>query len=275
MKKRGEIKRGRINGLNRWPYFIAIVLIVVLLSSILTIVLSNVYYNTVQKIKEKENQRNNEKIEFTIKKPLINSTQVIVKMPAVDDEGNGVITLLVVEAIPGSGRTLVDIDNLLFWADTQGSIRMAKNVAENISGIDADNFDIVYNIYANASIIGGESAGAALAIATIAALENKNISDKVIITGTVNHDGTIGPVGGILAKAKAAKSENATLFLVPLLQSREVVYESREHCEKFGPGEFCRIEQVPVTVNVGNESQIEIKEVGTIREAFDYFLEED
>ncbi|MCX8194165.1 MAG: hypothetical protein N3G19_02265 [Candidatus Pacearchaeota archaeon] len=210
--------------------------------------------------------------EFVIKQPLFNSTRAITYLPAVDSEGNGVITLLVVEAVPGNGRTLVDIDNLLFWGDTQHSIRIAKNVASNITGIDADNYDLVYNIYANASVIGGESAGAALTIATIAVLENKTLRDDVIITGTINHDGTIGPVQAILPKAKAAKENNASLFLVPLLQSREITYETKEHCEKFGPAEFCTTEQIPKKINISEEVGIEVREVGSIQEALQYFF---
>ena len=71
-----------------------------------------------------------EAIKSTIKKPLAGSNYVELFLPAVDSENKGVMTLLVVEALPGSGRTLVDVDNLLFWTDTQNSIRKAKKVAE-------------------------------------------------------------------------------------------------------------------------------------------------
>lgn len=202
----------------------------------------------------------------------ISENAVRMYLPAVDNKGEGVLTLLTVEAHPGKGRTLVDIDNLLFWADTQHSIRVAKKVAQEITKINLSNYDIIYNIYANASIIGGESAGAALTIATIAALQNKTLNDKVIITGTINHDGTIGPVSAIMAKAKAAKAGGANLFLVPLLQSREVVYETRKHCEKIGPAEFCSIEQVPKRINVSEEANITVIEVGSIEEAIAYFI---
>ena len=42
-----------------------------------------------------------------------NITFVSMKVPAIDAQGKGVSTLLVVEAMPGTGRTLVDIDNLV------------------------------------------------------------------------------------------------------------------------------------------------------------------
>ncbi len=192
-------------------------------------------------------------------------------VPAVDNEGNGVTTTLVVGIMPGTGRTLADIDTLLFWVDTQNSIRTAKKVASNLTGVDLDNYDLVFDVETNASLIGGPSAGAALTIATIAAIEDKPLKDDVMITGSINHDGTIGPVGGITEKAKAAKNQGYSLFLVPLLQSKEVTYESKEHCEKLGFSEICTVEQVPKKVDVSKEAGIEVKEVGSVEEALQYF----
>lgn len=195
------------------------------------------------------------------------------KLPAVDAEGKGVTTALRVEAREGNGKTLVDIDNVLFWADTQQSIRIASLVAQNITNKKIDNFDLTYSVEANASVIGGPSAGAALAIATIAALENKKPREDVMITGTINHDGSIGPVSGILEKAEAAKKANATIFLVPLLQSRDIVYETSKHCEKFGLTEICTTETKPKRIDVSNETGITIQEVETIQDAMKYFFD--
>jgi len=200
-----------------------------------------------------------------------NITYIVMKVPAVDNEGNGVSTWLSVEAMPGSGRTFIDIDNLLFWADTQQSMRTARLVAGNVSGKDVNKYDLIYNIMANASLIGGPSAGAALTIATIAALENKHLNESVMITGTINHDGSLGPVGGILEKAKASKDVNAVLFLVPLLQSRDILYETYEYCEKFGWADICTTETIPKKIDVEKEANISIKEIGDVREALKYF----
>ena len=195
-----------------------------------------------------------------------------ISVPAVDNVGNGVATILAVKAEPGTGKTLVDIDSLLFWVDTQNSIRMAKRVAENITNQSTENYDMTFSIMANASLIGGESAGAALALASIAAITGEKLSEDMMITGTVNHDGSIGPIGGILEKAKAAEDVGSTKFLVPLLQSNEVTYEEIEHCEKFGLMEWCTTERIPRKVNIQDEAGIEIIEVGTIKEAYNYFV---
>jgi len=205
---------------------------------------------------------------------LVGENVAYVNVPAVNQEGDGVSTRLIVKAEEGTGKTLVDIDSLLYWVDTQNSIRMAKLVAKNYTGKSLDNYDLTFSVDANASLIGGESAGAALSLATIAAIQNLELKDDVTITGTINHDGSIGPIGGILEKARAAKDVGTNIFLVPLLQSKEITYESREHCETFGLMEWCTIEKIPMEIDIRAEVDIEIVEVGNIQEALTYFVEE-
>jgi len=200
-----------------------------------------------------------------------NSTIVSLKVPAVDSEGKGAAVLLVVDSVKGSGRTLVDIDGLLFWADTQHSIRMARMMAGNVSGKNLSEFDLIYSVRADASIIGGPSAGAALAVATIFALKGEKPRENVMITGTINHDGTIGPVESVLEKAISAKKVNASLVLVPLLQGKDVIYEERKYCHKFGTSEVCTMESVPKEVDISKEANITVREVKNLEEALEYF----
>lgn len=203
--------------------------------------------------------------------PSLSSFSTIT-IPAVDTEGNGITTTMFVQAFPGFGRILTNIDRLLFWVDTQNSIRRSTQIAENITGMNMTGYDILYTIQANASVIGGPSAGAAITIATIAALQNRTINDSVMITGTVNHDGTIGPVGNILEKAIVSKEVGAELFLVPLTQSTEVTYKTREYCEKIGWVDFCSTETYPVKVDIEEDAEIAVKEIMNIEEAVEYML---
>jgi uncharacterized protein len=195
-----------------------------------------------------------------------------IKVPAVDNNGNGVITGLVVEAVPGTGKTLVDINSILFISDTQSSIRTAKEVAAKYTGKDLSKYDIIYHLDANATVISGPSAGAAITIATISALENQKIKDNVMITGGIDKNGDITEVGGIVDKAKASKYSGAELFLVPLTQSEETVYQDKESCRTKGLTEVCNIVQVPVVMNVQQEANISVKEVSNITEAYAYFV---
>jgi len=201
-----------------------------------------------------------------------NPGSVNMLLPAIDDNGNGMTTKLRVEAKKGEGRTLVEVDNILFFEDTQHSIRVAKLVAQDNTGINISALDLIYSVDANASIIGGPSAGAALTIATISALTGRSLRSDVMISGTINRDGSIGPVSDILAKAEAASKVGAKTFLVPLLQSRDVIYETNQSCEKFGNSDVCTTETKPRKVNLTEETGISIVEVGNITEAESYFF---
>jgi uncharacterized protein len=211
-------------------------------------------------------------IPYAVNESYSNVSFASIIIPAIDEEGEGVTTVLTVQIIPGEGRVLANIDRLLFWTDTQNSIRTSSKVASNITGIDLSNYDIIYTIKTNATAVEGPSAGAALTIATIAALERKTIDPKVVITGAINHDGTIGPVGQILPKAEVAKEIGARLILVPLLQSQEVTYETRKYCEEIGPAEICTTEKVPKKVDISEEVGIDVIEVENIQDALEHFL---
>jgi len=204
-----------------------------------------------------------------------NGSAAYLMVPAVDQDGNGVVTFLSVQAVPGSGKRLVNIDKILFWIDTQNSIRTASFVAQNITGINISKYDLIYTITANASVLEGSSAGAAITIATIAALEKKEPRKDVMITGTINHDGTLGPVGSVMEKAKAAQLSGAKLFLVPLGQSKQVIYKSKKYCENIGFTQICTVEQIPHRIDVEKETGIQVKQVKNIKEALQYFFGEE
>jgi len=195
-----------------------------------------------------------------------------IRVPAVDNEGRGVVTSLTVDSNAGEGRTLVNIDQLLFWVDTQYSIQTAKLVAENYTDVDLSEIDLVYSIDTEAYLIEGPSAGAALTVATIAAIYNETVNSTIMITGTINPDASIGPVGGILEKATAAKDIGASLFIVPAGQATQTYYRQERTCEKIGPITYCSTEYVPETIDIEEQAGIAIEEVSNIGEALKYFL---
>jgi uncharacterized protein len=195
-----------------------------------------------------------------------------IMLVAIDNNDEGVIIPLIVEVRPGNGKVLTDIDKLLFWVDTQFSIQTAKEVAEDVTGIDASNYDITYSIEdENVTIVGGASAGAGLTVATIAALENKTLNENVMITGTINEDGTIGRVGSILEKAKAAKENNADTFLVPRGQGIETYLEPQEECTQTGSITYCETTYKQLFLDIGEDVGIEVIEVNNIRDILKYF----
>lgn len=61
---------------------------------------------------------------------------------------------------------------------------------------------------------GGDSAGAAMATAILSSLFNVPIRNEVVVTGAIESDGTIEPVGGVDLKAAAAFSDPSVLTII-------------------------------------------------------------
>lgn len=188
------------------------------------------------------------------------------------DNETGVAAYLFVTVEKGTGRVLLNVNNILMKYDTQNSARMAALVATNYTNIDMDSVDITYDIVANAALLEGPSAGAAITIATISALEDKPLREDVMITGVINHDGSITSSGKILGKARAAKSVNASIFLVPPYNSEELVLEESLYCRKWGLADHCNVELIPKRINIEEEAGIRVIEVGSLEEALPYFF---
>ena len=214
--------------------------------------------------------------DFTVTKEYVSvaggSSFSTILVPAVDDQGNGVVTALDVQVSTGSGRVLTNIDKLFFWVDTQNSIRIATKVAQDLTGKVLSKYDIVYTVKANASVIEGGSAGAALTVATIAALENKSINNKIMITGTIEEDGRVGPIGEVVAKAIGAKDVGATLFLVPAGQGSSSVYRPEKKCYTESGIQICETRTISEKIYISKDVGIEVREVHNIKEAMNYFF---
>ena len=130
----------------------------------------------------------------------------------------GALATLTVEIKPGSGHVFVDTLPLT-EVNTQASARLAKEVTQDVTGVDLSDYDIFYTIRSESPIIGGPSAGGAIAAAMIANVLDLNMNKHVVMTGTINPDGSIGPIGGLLEKAQAVAENGGTVFLVPEGQS--------------------------------------------------------
>jgi Lon-like protease len=65
--------------------------------------------------------------------------------------------------------------------------------------------------------VGGPSAGLMFALGIVDKLtaEQENGGEHVAGTGTIDADGTVGPIGGIQQKLRGARDAGATVFLVP------------------------------------------------------------
>jgi predicted S18 family serine protease len=121
-----------------------------------------------------------------------------------------------VEISPGKGRVLVQTKPLM-GVVFQDAANTAVAVAGNTSGVDLSDSDVIFSIDAGNTIseVDGPSAGALMTLLMVSAIEKKPIVDSLTMTGTIQGDGHIGAIGGILEKATAAHENGKTLLLLP------------------------------------------------------------
>ncbi len=193
-----------------------------------------------------------------------------VSVPLVADRSTengdeGILLSAQVIVTNGTGHVFVDT-NPYTQVDLQGSARLAAMVASDVLGVDEKAYDFYYIIDISSPIIGGPSAGGALTVATIAAIKNWTLKPNVVMTGMINPDESIGPVGGIPYKLQAAAAKNATLFLIPEGQSNVTITKT----VTITKGAFVITQETQENVDVvdlGKKLNVDVKEVGTIQDA--------
>ena len=87
------------------------------------------------------------------------------------------------------------------------------------------------NVDIDTGSVGGPSAGLMMALNVYNRLTEADITNSAIIagTGTIEIDGSVGPVGGVKQKVIAAKRAGATLILVPTSNYQDAIpYEDNE-----------------------------------------------
>jgi predicted S18 family serine protease len=186
----------------------------------------------------------------------------------------GVTMTCRVELREGAGRVLVNTVPYI-GIDLQTSSRTAALVAENLTGAQLGKTDVIITIEAGESVevVDGPSAGVAITIAIMAAIEGRSLNETVFITGTINPDGSIGVVGGIIEKAEAAALAGGTVFLVPKGQSVVTVYQPVRYSPL--PGVII-VKYKETHVNLEDYLKqegydITVKEVNHVAEAYEFF----
>ena len=127
----------------------------------------------------------------------------------------------------------------------------AMVVASQLLGIDPRDYEFSFSVGGN---IDGPSAGAYMTIATLAALQGHDVAPDIFMTGTINPDGTIGPVGGIPQKVQGAAANGARMVLVPAGLRYDVDANTGELVD---------------VVDVGRQAGVEVREVSTVYDAYE------
>jgi uncharacterized protein len=194
---------------------------------------------------------------------------------AAQESNTGAIGEINVEVVPGDGDVLVET-NPFIQTDTQLSATRAKRVAEKVTGKSLENHDVIYRIQMDSAVVGGPSAGAAMTIATIAAITDRNVKDGAVITGTITESGRIGKVGEIPVKAMAAGKAGIESFYVPEGQSVKVNYQPVVEKEREGVFVYRDVEYRRQFFDISDYTEkrfgMKTEELGNIYQAADKML---
>ncbi len=128
---------------------------------------------------------------------------------------------------------------------------MAVVVASQILGIDPRDYEFSFSVGGR---IDGPSAGMYMTVGVLAALRGDPLRDDAAMTGTINPDGTIGPVVGIPHKIEGAAQNGIKLVLVPAGQRYDLDKNKKELVD---------------LIAVGKKHGVEVREVSSVFEAYE------
>lgn len=156
-------------------------------------------------------------------------------------------------ALQGFVGSTIEIEAMAFKAqetgkgtlrfnDTAGSMAKdsvfnAASAIRNLTGLELKDYDIHINVLGGANI-DGPSAGAAITLALLSALENSPLPQDLAITGEISLKGRLKGVGGIQEKVYGAIRKGITTIIIPKANEGEVPRDIGEleiiSCETMG-----------------------------------------
>ncbi|HJW20517.1 MAG TPA: S16 family serine protease [Candidatus Nitrosotalea sp.] len=186
----------------------------------------------------------------------------------------GAVLKITVDVRDGTGLVLVNTA-IPTGVDFQTSAKTAVTVAHNVTGTDLSKKDVIFSISTgnnqNLQAVDGGSAGGAMTVLLISDILGKSINNQVLMTGTIQSDGTIGPIGAAAEKADAAGQFGAKIFLVP--QGQGVM--SVQTCSQSNEGpvtyQTCTTQEKPLSPTMESKYGMKVIEINTIQDALKYF----
>jgi predicted S18 family serine protease len=140
-----------------------------------------------------------------------------------DGTDEGMVFSALVRARPGTGTFTIN-SRPLIGLDMQGSLRIAASVAGWLLGRNPSCYDFDFFLPRGEGVVqalGGPSAGGPITVAMVCALgklfepDGWELNQSVMMSGTINLDGSIGLVGDLRQKIEAASKEGTEKFLIP------------------------------------------------------------
>lgn len=121
---------------------------------------------------------------------------------------------------PGFTLNLEDIEAEGAGSQWKAASSAAAAVGTLLSGTDPNEVDVRFGV---TGPIDGPSGGAILTVGVLAAIRDEQLRPRVTMTGTINPDGSIGPVTNVTTKVRAAARDGYETVLIP--RGTEVEYD--------------------------------------------------
>ncbi|MCM3547407.1 ATP-dependent Lon protease [Niallia circulans] len=124
--------------------------------------------------------------------------------------GNGTLTITGIAEEEQSGSQMRSIKRK----------SMARSSVENVitvlkrKGLPTSDYDIHVN-FPGGTPVDGPSAGIAIATGIYSGIKQTAVSNEVAMTGELSVHGKVRPIGGVIAKVKAAKQAGAKRIIIP------------------------------------------------------------
>lgn len=142
-------------------------------------------------------------------------------IPAKDSKGSINITGIVEEeSIGGQGKSIRR------KSMAKGSIENVITVLRSMD-VPADQFDIHVN-FPGGIPIDGPSAGISMATGIYSAIYKQPVDRKVAMTGEISIHGKVKPIGGVVAKVKAAKAAGVQKVIIPQENMQTILEEIKD-----------------------------------------------
>lgn len=142
-------------------------------------------------------------------------------IPAKDGKGSINITGIVEEeSIGGQGKSIRR------KSMAKGSIENVITVLRSMD-VPADQFDIHVN-FPGGIPIDGPSAGISMATGIYSAIYKQPVDRQVAMTGEISIHGKVKPIGGVVAKVKAAKAAGVQKVIIPQENMQAILEEIKD-----------------------------------------------
>lgn len=169
-----------------------------------------------------------------------------------DAGGVGKVIVGVSESEDGSVRVDFSEDEVEgLGAMTRASLWNVATVATLLSG-ETPNKTFSFAVQGR---VDGPSAGAVTTVAALALMRGEKLLEKSAMTGTIQPDGSVGPVGGVPEKVKAAAEKGFTKVGIPV---------GLRNAKSAASGESVDV------VSLGRELGVEVVEIANIYEAYSF-----